>query len=189
MSNPHSSSSTTDIRTTSYLHVNGFIHRDVKAANLLIDDDGTVLLGDLGVAANLADDISHSTTIKPYSISASTALSQPQHLTQTHSSGSSHSHKRVILFDAVPILPRPKIGKRKSFVGTVRISLQSYLHRQFNIHLNLLPQPCWMAPELIQGRQYDSSADIWSFGITALELTQGRPPRSRESPQRVLLRT
>lgn len=45
-----------------------------------------------------------------------------------------------------------------------------------------------MAPELIQGRQYDSAADIWSFGITALELTQGRPPRFRESPQRVLLR-
>lgn len=46
-----------------------------------------------------------------------------------------------------------------------------------------------MAPELIQGKQYDAKADIWSFGITALELTQGRPPRSRESPQRVLLRT
>lgn len=46
-----------------------------------------------------------------------------------------------------------------------------------------------MAPELIQGKQYDSSADIWSFGITAIELTQGRPPRSRESPQRVLMRT
>lgn len=46
-----------------------------------------------------------------------------------------------------------------------------------------------MAPELIQGKQYDFKADIWSFGITALELTQGRPPRSRETPQRVLLRT
>jgi serine/threonine-protein kinase OSR1/STK39 len=46
-----------------------------------------------------------------------------------------------------------------------------------------------MAPEVIQARHYDSSADIWSFGITALELTQGRPPRSRESPQRVLLKT
>lgn len=46
-----------------------------------------------------------------------------------------------------------------------------------------------MAPELIQGKQYDSSADIWSFGITALELTQGRPPRSRESPHAVLLQT
>jgi len=45
-----------------------------------------------------------------------------------------------------------------------------------------------MAPELIQGHQYDASADIWSFGITALELTQGRPPGSRETPQKVLLK-
>jgi len=50
-------------------------------------------------------------------------------------------------------------------------------------------QPCWMAPELIQGHRYDSKADIWSFAITAIELTQGRPPRSRESAHNVLLQT
>lgn len=44
-----------------------------------------------------------------------------------------------------------------------------------------------MAPEVIQGKQYDSSADIWSFGITALELSQGRPPHSRDAPHAVLL--
>ena len=44
-----------------------------------------------------------------------------------------------------------------------------------------------MAPEVINGKQYDTSADIWSFGITALELTQGRPPRSREKPHNLLL--
>ena len=71
----------------SYLHINGFIHRDVKAANLLIDDDGTVLLGDLGVAANLADDID--------------------------------APKRFVNFDATIKHIRPKMGKRKSFVGTV----------------------------------------------------------------------
>lgn len=46
-----------------------------------------------------------------------------------------------------------------------------------------------MAPELIQGKCYDAKADIWSFGITAIELTQGRPPRSRESAHTVLLQT
>lgn len=46
-----------------------------------------------------------------------------------------------------------------------------------------------MAPELILGKQYDSKADIWSFAITAVELCQGRAPRSREAPSKVLVKT
>jgi serine/threonine-protein kinase OSR1/STK39 len=45
-----------------------------------------------------------------------------------------------------------------------------------------------MAPELIEGKQYDSAADIWSFGITALELCQGRPPKSRVSSKEVFVK-
>ncbi|EKM83474.1 hypothetical protein AGABI1DRAFT_110126 [Agaricus bisporus var. burnettii JB137-S8] len=129
-----------------YLHINGFIHRDVKAANLLINDDGTVLLGDLGVAADLTED-----------------TSQHMHSNSGKSPATPTQTKRSVAFDD---RPAKRIGKRKSFVGT----------------------PCWMAPELVEGRQYDSAADIWSFGITALELSQGRPPGSRRPPKEVLLR-
>ena len=44
-----------------------------------------------------------------------------------------------------------------------------------------------MAPEVVTGKQYDASADIWSFGITALELTQGQAPLSRAAPASVLM--
>ncbi|KAL8276680.1 hypothetical protein RQP46_010948 [Phenoliferia psychrophenolica] len=112
-----------------YLHQNGWLHRDVKAANLLADDDGTVLLADFGVSSSLFAD-----------------ASSPQ-LDET--------------------VATRGFASRKSFVGT----------------------PCWMAPEIVERREYDSKADIWSLGITTLELALGHAPNSLFPPAKVLSKT
>lgn len=78
--------------------MNGFIHRDVKAANLLLDDDGTVLLGDLGVAASLSDE-------EPIPVSG---------LKMSFDAGAGNDHARNVVAPSAK-----KLGKRKSFVGTV----------------------------------------------------------------------
>lgn len=49
--------------------------------------------------------------------------------------------------------------------------------------------PCWMAPEVMNRERYNSRADIWSLGITALELFKGYPPLAKFEPMEILIRT
>ena len=103
-----------------YLHEQAcVIHRDMKAGNILLTENGCVKLADFGV-----------------------------------------SSKKKFPADT-----------RNTFTGT----------------------PYWMSPEVIacevdKDKWYDTKADIWSLGITCIELAEIEPPFNEYSATRVLLK-
>jgi serine/threonine protein kinase len=60
------------------------------------------------------------------------------------------------------------------------------LTNTLNKRKTVVGSPYWMAPEVIRESHYDGRADVWSLGITTIEMAEGAPPHSNLHPLRAI---
>ncbi|CAH8502676.1 unnamed protein product [Dicrocoelium dendriticum] len=76
-------------------------------------------------------------------------------------------------------------------VKLVDFGVSAQLDKTFGKRNTFIGTPYWMAPEVIHCEQdssctYDTRSDLWSLGITAIEMAEGRPPLCEMHPMRAL---
>lgn len=73
--------------------------------------------------------------------------------------------------------------------GCVKLAdfgVSAELTNTLNKRKTVIGSPYWMAPEVIRESHYDGRADVWSLGITVIELAEGAPPHSNLHPLRAI---
>lgn len=60
------------------------------------------------------------------------------------------------------------------------------LTNTINKRKTVVGSPYWMAPEVIRESHYDGRADVWSLGITTIEMAEGAPPHANLHPLRAI---
>jgi len=199
------------LRGLAYLHAAGCVHRDVKAGNLLLAGDGRVVLADFGVAATLeraadpegtsgycaaADDGCHhppSARPPPASLPSrsadgygpwsadggllSAAASEADAAEGGPRGGHHHHHHHPLRAgsggSSPPAAPPPPPSATAA---------RAYLARS-----TCVGTACFMAPEVVTNDGHGPAADVWSFGMTVMELATGRVPLAGASLVEVAL--
>jgi len=60
------------------------------------------------------------------------------------------------------------------------------LSNTLNKRKTVVGSPFWMAPEVIEESHYDGRADVWSLGITVIEMAEEEPPHANLHPMRAI---
>ncbi|XP_017226380.1 serine/threonine-protein kinase AGC1-7 [Daucus carota subsp. sativus] len=154
-----------------YLHMLGIVYRDLKPENVLVREQGHIMLSDF--------DLSLRCSVNPTLVKSSST-----HMNSGNASAAGILENENVTHGAHPssffprILPSKKSRKSKSDFGLfVGGALPELMAEPTNVRsMSFVGTHEYLAPEIIRGEGHGSAVDWWTFGIFLYELLHGMTP-------------
>lgn len=183
-----------------HLHSRGIIYRDLKPENIFIGADGHIRIGDYGLAKQLVDQVTDSTTEDTTTADSATTATDdsqlkdsfPFRIRRSVAGGSSstpplatsaasadtnprrgHHHHHVPAGHANGLTPLTAAAANAAAAVNIQSNNNNNMMQQHGRTMSICGTRNYLPPEMLNGKLYSFEADVWSLGIMLYRMICG----------------